>query len=275
MRNMIGIFTKNGARAALLAAVAAVSTGSAVAATTISSSATDLSISLSALTLPVGLTVGTASGTAGAAYNVDNTFLGVNQGLGLGGGLNQGVTTGVLRAAAASNGTTGSATASVNGLGLNLSVLGLTTVGLGTGLITSNTVFDGATLTGSSSVANLTLSSLLFSVPLDAGLLASTAANRTLVNILGLTVTLNEQIASDMTLNGINTRSLTTNALRVSYRDFLIGGSLLSGDIIVGQSQVSVAQPVPEPATWAMMIVGFGMVGGVLRRQQRQVRALA
>jgi hypothetical protein len=30
---------------------------------------------------------------------------------------------------------------------------------------------------------------------------------------------------------------------------------------------------VPEPATWAMMIVGFGMVGGALRRRQaRRVR---
>jgi hypothetical protein len=27
---------------------------------------------------------------------------------------------------------------------------------------------------------------------------------------------------------------------------------------------------VPEPATWAMMILGFGLVGGVMRRRQRQ-----
>lgn len=31
--------------------------------------------------------------------------------------------------------------------------------------------------------------------------------------------------------------------------------------------------PVPEPATWAMMIFGFGMIGGALRsRQRRTVR---
>jgi hypothetical protein len=24
---------------------------------------------------------------------------------------------------------------------------------------------------------------------------------------------------------------------------------------------------VPEPATWAMMIIGFGLVGGVMRRR--------
>jgi hypothetical protein len=28
--------------------------------------------------------------------------------------------------------------------------------------------------------------------------------------------------------------------------------------------------PVPEPATWAMMILGIGIIGGVLRRRQRQ-----
>lgn len=31
---------------------------------------------------------------------------------------------------------------------------------------------------------------------------------------------------------------------------------------------------VPEPATWAMMIVGFGMVGGVLRRRRNVTTAV-
>jgi len=36
------------------------------------------------------------------------------------------------------------------------------------------------------------------------------------------------------------------------------------------------APPVPEPATWAMMIAGFGMVGGALRLRRRdQARATA
>jgi hypothetical protein len=29
---------------------------------------------------------------------------------------------------------------------------------------------------------------------------------------------------------------------------------------------------VPEPATWALMILGFGLVGGALRRKERQTR---
>jgi hypothetical protein len=33
--------------------------------------------------------------------------------------------------------------------------------------------------------------------------------------------------------------------------------------------------PVPEPATWAMMIVGFGAIGGALRRARRRRPLLA
>jgi hypothetical protein len=40
-----------------------------------------------------------------------------------------------------------------------------------------------------------------------------------------------------------------------------------------GQPTMTIADPraVPEPASWAMMITGFGLVGGVLRRRRRGV----
>jgi hypothetical protein len=44
-------------------------------------------------------------------------------------------------------------------------------------------------------------------------------------------------------------------------------GSLKLFHSATSQSQVLTA--VPEPATWAMMIAGFGLVGGVARRRQR------
>ncbi|MFM6854318.1 MAG: PEPxxWA-CTERM sorting domain-containing protein, partial [Sphingopyxis sp.] len=42
------------------------------------------------------------------------------------------------------------------------------------------------------------------------------------------------------------------------------GGASSSGGIV--------APGVPEPGVWAMMIIGFGMVGGALRRRGRAAR---
>ena len=36
-----------------------------------------------------------------------------------------------------------------------------------------------------------------------------------------------------------------------------------------GPTPVPVPAPVPEPATWAMLAVGVGMLGGALRRRGR------
>ncbi|WP_293903549.1 PEPxxWA-CTERM sorting domain-containing protein [Phenylobacterium sp.] len=41
----------------------------------------------------------------------------------------------------------------------------------------------------------------------------------------------------------------------------------------VGQYHLSISGGVPEPATWALMIAGFGGAGVALRRQRRQVVA--
>lgn len=44
-------------------------------------------------------------------------------------------------------------------------------------------------------------------------------------------------------------------------------GSLQFDNIVLGDDAVSA---VPEPATWAMMLCGFGLLGGVLRRRSRK-----
>ncbi len=41
--------------------------------------------------------------------------------------------------------------------------------------------------------------------------------------------------------------------------------------IIFAGTQVSLAEAVPEPGTWALMILGFGAVGGALRSRRRDV----
>ncbi|NIJ06950.1 hypothetical protein FHS31_000532 [Sphingomonas vulcanisoli] len=53
-------------------------------------------------------------------------------------------------------------------------------------------------------------------------------------------------------------------------------GSASSGDADVGIDNVRITTaPVPEPATWAMMIGGFGLVGTALRRSRRMEADLA
>lgn len=44
------------------------------------------------------------------------------------------------------------------------------------------------------------------------------------------------------------------------------GNRTLTGSV----SSASVTAAVPEPATWAMMLLGFGFVGSAMRRRQRQ-----
>lgn len=43
------------------------------------------------------------------------------------------------------------------------------------------------------------------------------------------------------------------------------------GDSLVGTRQAVAAVPVPEPAAWALMISGFGLIGGALRRRKASV----
>jgi hypothetical protein len=45
-----------------------------------------------------------------------------------------------------------------------------------------------------------------------------------------------------------------------------LGTSIHVGGLFNGQIRNA---PVPEPATWAMMLMGFGMVGGALRRKRK------
>ena len=46
------------------------------------------------------------------------------------------------------------------------------------------------------------------------------------------------------------------------------GAGSLGGSITIRQ-----ATAVPEPATWAMMLIGFGAVGFAMRRRQKPVLA--
>ena len=82
---------------------------------------------------------------------------------------------------------------------------------------------------------------------------------------------------------GINTPGQNLNQLFTQAQglglNYLIGGqssenglypNLGAGSGFLGVSGIgTVAAPAPEPQTWLMMIVGFGLVGGALRRRQQ------
>jgi hypothetical protein len=44
---------------------------------------------------------------------------------------------------------------------------------------------------------------------------------------------------------------------------------------VVGSPVLASVAPIPEPATWAMMLVGIGVVGGMMRSRRKLAPAVA
>jgi len=57
----------------------------------------------------------------------------------------------------------------------------------------------------------------------------------------------------------------------VGFEDVLGGGDRDYDDLVFAFTNVAAAPGVPEPATWGLMLVGFGMVGAGLRTRRRSV----
>ncbi|WP_233150815.1 PEPxxWA-CTERM sorting domain-containing protein [Sphingomonas mollis] len=99
---------------------------------------------------------------------------------------------------------------------------------------------------------------------------------------------------TSLTVNGVYTALLSTTSTKFAVLygpplpstgvapDAYAGGSLIStraqtGYCLTGPCDANfrfttMAAAVPEPATWAMMLVGFAMVGGTVRYRRRGVR---
>lgn len=69
-----------------------------------------------------------------------------------------------------------------------------------------------------------------------------------------------------------------------AVRDATYGAGIFSADVYFQSGTISIAYdyapaplaaPVPEPATWAMMIAGFGMIGATARRRTRAGRGFS
>lgn len=226
---------------------------------------------------------GPAAGSGSAAYNRDGGVASVNQSATLASNLAysasdslraSAVTSNASSGGSGSNAATATATISNVSFGFNnqlLSTLALNgLLSLGANAITStttvgiggvdNTGFYG---TGASTLAGLTVTGSLLSSAIDGSAYANAAANTVLLSLAGLKVILNEQIKSQ-DITGV---AMQTNAVHIALSDYALDGSLLNGDIILGHSQAQIGG-VPEPASWAFMIVGLGAVGASLRRRE-------
>jgi uncharacterized repeat protein (TIGR01451 family) len=74
---------------------------------------------------------------------------------------------------------------------------------------------------------------------------ASVAPNTVLLNLLGVRVVLNEQIASG---DGVTSRALAVNAIHVSVQNSLLGAlGRLSGDVVIAHSEARVVCAAPPP----------------------------
>jgi len=278
----------------ILAAGVALATfsSSAMAAPVFSSSATAASVNLKvANAVKADAALAPVSGTTAPDYDEHGNLAAINLTAGLFNDLlltgYAGVQTGIVSTHAQSSspdsasGTANIANAQVGLYTRALNALPLVTLGISADAISSTTMAgineSGLFATGSSSIANLALSgSLLGLLGVDLGTFVDPLPNTVGLSVLGLKVTFNEQLTTQTD----DSIFMTTNAVHISLTDYLFSGHLLSGDIILGQSYASVTgyvpnvAAVPEPASWALMIGGFGLVGFGLRRRPRARLAL-
>ena len=199
-----------------------------------------------------------------------------------------GVSGGLATTGVTSNGTTtasGTVTLAKPSIGfdsaITLPFLGTTVAslfGIDAGAITSTSTVTSMggvlTATGLSSITNLQFSGLASPLALLVGnAYLNPAANLSFSLGNTLSLTLNEQIRTATA----DSLGLETNALHLSLNGYQIGGTALTGDVILGHSAARIAgvtAAVPEPASWALMVLGFGLIGGTLRGARRAARPM-
>ena len=242
-----GAFTTIGALT-LSAGLAVFPASGAVTSVTSSDSVLDVDLtvpSLSFAELP-------ASGSAPPAYDVTNSLPSFSTSLGP-----ISLTTGALTdTASGDTGTAmGSATSTINNLSVSLDSI----FNLSSTLISSTSSVNGMPLaTGSTTLTGLTITVLGTSVTIP----VNPTPNDVIFKVAGLTITLNQQIPDLSESAGI-----TTNAIALDFNKFPFGTNAVNGSIDVAQSFASIN--VPEPSTWAMMLMGFVGLGYAGYRRAR------
>ncbi len=135
--------------------------------------------------------------------------------------------------------------------------------------------FAGAASTTLYGIDALT-SSLVRSTDPNAGTYVNTNLSGTAFLPLGILATAQTQVGFDILFsNGINSAYLSAND---SFYSVDLTSGLATSLGAIGQTGlrgITLMAAVPEPGTWAMMLLGFLGVGSVLRRRPRRALATA
>jgi hypothetical protein len=113
---------------------------------------------------------------------------------------------------------------------------------------------DGTTVIGSFDIILGAGETFLGLTKTRAGLLASDPANGAIYSASQYRGLEND----DFIITELN------SVVSVSYK--LVNGTTLALD--EGRFKIGVSSAIPEPANWAMMIAGFGLVGAAMRRRR-------
>jgi len=150
------------------------------------------------------------------------------------------------------------------------------------------TALPGGSQTGGFSATVVGTGPTTFSDTFNFTLAAPGSANATITTILlnGLNnlnftvgqVLLDGLIPFNVVTGGSSapdTATLTATNIGAGAHTIVVNGSIAAGSTGGSYAGVLNVAPVPEPATWAMMILGMGMVGMGLRMRRRAVAAFA
>jgi hypothetical protein len=139
-------------------------------------------------------------------------------------------------------------------------------------ILTGDEIFN---LTASN-FTGFTVDALVDTTDFDGEGIFTAAANPNLQGPPGSTTTASRSgsgrvVRADFGSNGLEAAGQTsaTYIFRTNATDFNFGGTFTTqdGSVASRANYQPVGAPVPEPATWAMMLVGFGFLGAAMRRR--------